>query len=126
MTKVVVHVREQTVSLACCGEELKEEISLFYQRFNKIICPHTAAGTRIGRKYLYKDPETPMVTLATAHPSKFNDVINKLLNIQVEVPIKLKSLLNLEEAFDVLSSDTDQLKKLILERKFSDDCHPYP
>ncbi len=99
-------------------EELKEEISLFYERFNKIICPHTAAGTRIGRKYLYEDPETPMITLATAHPSKFNDVINNLLNIQVEVPIKLERLLHLEEVFDVLSSDTAELRKLILDRKF--------
>ena len=100
-------------------QELKEEISFFYKNFNKIICPHTAAGTRIARQYLKKSPETPMISLATAHPSKFNNVIDKVLDLQVKIPSRLKRLLHLEENFDVLADDVEQLKQVILDRKLS-------
>ena len=100
-------------------QELKEEISFFYENFNKIICPHTAAGTRIARQYLKKSPETPMISLATAHPSKFNNVIDKVLDLQVEIPSRLKRLLDLEENFDVLPNDVEQLKQVILDGKLS-------
>lgn len=100
-------------------QELKEEISFFYENFNKIICPHTAAGTRIARQYLKKSPETPMISLATAHPSKFNNVIDKVLDLQVKIPSRLKRLLDLEENFDVLADDVEQLKQVILDRKLS-------
>ncbi len=100
-------------------QELREEISFFYKNFNKIICPHTAAGTRVARQYLKKSPETPMISLATAHPSKFNDVIDKVLDLQVEIPSRLKRLLDLEENFDVLTDDVEQLKQVILDGKLS-------
>lgn len=100
-------------------DELRKEILLFYKKYNKVICPHTAAGTRVARSYIEQNPDIPIITLATAHPSKFSEIIDETLKIQVNIPFRLKKLLKYQEDYDFLTAETNLLKKFILDRRKS-------
>lgn len=66
------------------------------RRFGRVWCPHTAAaaeayarlpaGDRAGR---------PWVLVATAHPAKFNEIVEPLVGAPIEVPESLARLLSL-------------------------------
>jgi len=56
------------------------------------------------------------VILATAHPSKFSDVVMKETGVKPEFPKSLENILNKEERYKKLSKDIKNVKEYILER----------
>jgi threonine synthase len=76
------------------------------------ICdPHTAVG--IAAAHRYPAGETPMVTLATAHPAKFPDAVEAATGQRPDVPARLKDALDGEERFSVLENDYAALTDFI-------------
>ena len=57
------------------------------------------------------------VSLATAHPSKFSDVVKEATGINPELPENLKNILNKKEKYDKLPRNLEKIKDYILERK---------
>ena len=83
-------IRHGIEAKAIGDEEIKRTIEHYHQRFNLIICPHTACGLAIW------DEESPMtIVAATAHPAKFDSIVEPLVNRQVEIPENLAKLLAL-------------------------------
>ena len=60
------------------------------EKLNLAICPHTAVGTFVSRKFLNKNKV--MITLATAHPSKFIDSVQSAIGKMIAQPIEMKQL----------------------------------
>lgn len=80
----------------------------------ELLDPHTAIGVRAARtKRKYKD--VPMVTLATAHPAKFSDAIEKAGLSKAPLPEKLHDLHSREERYNVIPNDIVAVKKVITE-----------
>jgi threonine synthase len=71
-------------------EEIKKAIINCYTEFNYLICPHTATAYH---RLSEVDLQKPWVISATAHPAKFNEVIEPLLDCVIEVPESLQKLL---------------------------------
>ena len=64
-----------------------------YKSYNYITCPHTAIGIMGLQSYLKDTKQDAMgVALATAHPSKFKPLVDKVLNMSVDVPDRLSIL----------------------------------
>ncbi|MHA1164957.1 MAG: threonine synthase [Alphaproteobacteria bacterium] len=79
------------------------------------ICdPHTAVG--IAAAHRYPAGETPMVTLATAHPAKFPDAVEAATGQRPELPARLKEALVGKERFSVLENDYAALTDFIESR----------
>jgi threonine synthase len=57
-----------------------------------LLDPHTAVGVVASNAQLDNDPSTPSIVLATAHPAKFNDVIEPILGQPAPVPPQLQVL----------------------------------
>ncbi len=91
--------------------ETIREIDSKYQR---VIDPHTADGVFVGRKYL--EPGVPMICLETALPAKFAETIEEALNRKAPRPAGLASLENLPQRVENISSDVENLKRIISER----------
>jgi threonine synthase len=66
--------------------------------------PHSAIGVAAGRQ-ARRDPASPLVTLATAHPAKFPDAVEKATGERPALPPRLADLLEREERYDVLPND---------------------
>jgi threonine synthase len=68
-----------------------------------LVDPHTAVG--IGAARARRRGDGPMVALATAHPAKFPDAVEKATGVRPELPPRLADLFDREERFDVLPND---------------------
>lgn len=67
-----------------------------------LVDPHTAVAVSVARRHL---GQTPMITLATAHPSKFPDAVESATGERPELPVWAQSILAREENYRVLPAD---------------------
>ena len=74
----------------------------------ELLCPHSAVGVKVADDL--RDPATPMVTLATAHPAKFPDAVEAATGIRPGLPPRMADLFDREERFTRLPNDLDALK----------------
>ncbi len=57
------------------GSECAAEIARAHRESGITLDPHTAVGVFAARAALRRDPATPIISLATAHPAKFPDAV---------------------------------------------------
>ncbi len=70
------------------------------------VCPHTA--TAIAALQLMTEAPAPLTNwavVATAHPAKFDDVVEPLIGRDVEMPNSLAELMGRESRYETLSAD---------------------
>jgi threonine synthase len=75
-----------------------------HDRNGVLVDPHTAVGIGAARA-VRRDPDVPMVCLATAHPAKFPDAVERATGVRPPLPERLADLLDRPERFDVLPAD---------------------
>jgi threonine synthase len=81
-----------------------------------VLDPHSAIGVRAGRKLLEKDPATPVVALATAHPAKFPDAVSQATGGGRPVlPPHLADLMTRPETVANLANDQAAIERYITE-----------
>ena len=68
-----------------------------------LIDPHTAVGVTAAREFAQDG--IPMITLATAHPAKFPDAVERATGIRPELPEHLSNLFELPERTTDLAND---------------------
>ena len=94
-------------------EEILKTIKHVYKNNDLILDPHTAIGYAAFDKVKL---EGNNIVLATAHPSKFPDAINKALKINAELPDELQYVLSEKENYDIVDNDLTKIKNHINER----------
>ena len=98
---------------ACNEEETTKTISKSLQECSYLVDPHTAVGLHVAEKYL--SAETPMVTLATAHPAKFPDAVKAACGVYPDLPARMGDMMEREEHMSVLPNDIAKLEAFIEE-----------
>jgi len=91
-------------------DEIQKTIKGVYKKEGYIIDPHTATGVRAAQQ-----EDGVVITLATAHPAKFPDVIEKTIGLKPELPEHLYDLIEREEKYTELPNDIGKIKGYILE-----------
>jgi threonine synthase len=87
-------------------------IAATYARHGVLIDPHTAVG--LGAAQLCRrDPDIPMVALATAHPAKFPDAVERATGIRPQLPAHLADLLDRKERFATLPNDLGEVQAFV-------------
>ena len=77
----------------------------------ELLDPHTAVGYAVARKQ--PPSSSPMVTLATAHPAKFPDAVEKASGVRPALPPRLAHLMKCPERFTVLPNDVAKVRGFI-------------
>jgi threonine synthase len=79
---------------------IRRRIGEDFMQFGREWCPHTATAAEVYRRLAERDRrERPWVLVATAHPAKFNDIVEPIIGKPVEVPAPLERLLTLPQHF---------------------------
>ncbi|KTE03231.1 threonine synthase [Sphingopyxis sp. H038] len=79
----------------------------------QIIDPHSAVGLAAARA-LDIDADIPIVTLATAHPAKFREAVERATGVRPPLPARLGNLFDREERYTRLPGDYDAVKAFVL------------
>jgi threonine synthase len=89
-----------------------EVIRDLHARTGVLVDPHTAVGIGAARA-VRRDAGVPMVCLATAHPAKFPDAVEKATGVRPPLPERLADLLEREERYEVLPADLTVVQRQI-------------
>ncbi|OUV78493.1 MAG: threonine synthase [Acidimicrobiaceae bacterium TMED130] len=109
---------EKWASSKVNDQETLETIAKVSNELSYLIDPHTAVGFLTADRYT-EDLEHPVVSLATAHPSKFPDAVQQACGILPELPSHLDDLYERKEFYEILPNDEQIVKSYILEQRNS-------
>ena len=98
-------------ALRVSEEETFATIRKQYNENSYAVDPHSAIAIAAGQKF--SDAGSQMIALATAHPAKFPDVVEKAIDGAVEQPARLAAQLHANERVEVLANDEVQVKDYI-------------
>ena len=93
---------------------IREVIRDTWRKHRVAVCPHTATGLAL-RDTLRDDSDAPWAVAATAHPAKFESIVEPLIGGAVPLPRALAALLDRPATADLMAPDYDaftaQLRK---------------
>jgi threonine synthase len=93
-------------------EETLAEIRRLEAATGYVADPHTAVGTAAARR-IAREPDVPMITLATAHPAKFPDAIAKAIGRAPAVPETVARQALLPERIHRVPADAGKIAEFI-------------
>ena len=73
--------------------QIREQIALDYQRYGEVWCPHTATAFWVYDHLPPARKALPWIVSATAHPAKFETIVEPVIGRAVPVPPSLADLL---------------------------------
>ena len=106
-------IKQDFISESLSENETQNFIKNFYNKFKIILDPHTAVGYGVLNKI---SSEGINVVLATAHPCKFPEAINKAIGLKPNLPKELDYIMSAKENYDLIPNNLDKIKNHILEK----------
>jgi threonine synthase len=97
------------VDEAACAAEMAR----VYRDSGVILDPHSAVGVHAARHALARDPATPVIALATAHPAKFPEAVERAIGVRPALPRHLSGVETRRERFAVLPNDVSAVAKFV-------------
>ena len=94
-------------------KEILNVIKDVYEKKGVILDPHSAIGFGVIKKVNLNGNN---VVLATAHPCKFPDAIDRSINIKPNLPKKLMHVMTEKENYDIISNNLKTIKKYVKDR----------
>ncbi|MFK7751897.1 MAG: threonine synthase [Sedimentitalea sp.] len=74
----------------------------------ELLCPHSAIGVKVANEQ--RDPATPMITLATAHPAKFPAAVEQAAGVHPPLPPRMSDLYDRGERVTRIQNDLGALQ----------------
>ena len=108
-------VKKDFAAHGVAGEECLQTISKYYAESKYLLDPHTACG--VAAYETCNEPNEVCVTLATAHPAKFNESIERC-DIEQTFPEQISALFDKPQYQEVVDADNDEIVRQ-LEKLFS-------
>jgi threonine synthase len=96
-------------------DEMSITLRWAFAECGQLIDPHTAIGLAAARA-APADLEGPIVTLATAHPAKFRDAVERASGVRPSMPARIQGLFDREERYDVLPAELGAVEAFIAAR----------
>jgi len=112
----LARVREEFSSAAVAEKDVAAEIRETWRQAGYMLDPHTAVGVRAAKALRRDNPETPVVSLATAHPAKFPEPVERATGLRPELPPHLADLMDRPERFSRLPNEQTAIERFIRER----------
>ena len=96
------------------AEEMNEAMRWSAAETGHVIDPHSAIGLAAARRAALP-ADVPVVTLATAHPAKFADAVERATGIRPALPGRVGDLFDRQERYDVLPATFEAVSGYIAD-----------
>jgi threonine synthase len=108
----MIQVRKDFCSTSVDQSSTLATIRNFYSETGYLLDPHTAVGVRAALDSL---PATSArICLATAHPAKFSETVEKALGLAAPVPESVKELYGKPTRCEIMDADLEQIRTFIV------------
>ncbi|UFS70851.1 threonine synthase [Geomonas sp. RF6] len=106
---------QEEFSTASVGEqETIDTIAEFYKKTGYLLDPHTAVGVRAAQTQVTDG--SAAVCLATAHPAKFGEAVERGIGFPPPLPPELAALESLPTRCEVMDPDQEGVKRFLMEK----------
>ncbi|MCL4130348.1 UNVERIFIED_CONTAM: hypothetical protein GTU68_066575 [Idotea baltica] len=106
-------LKKDLYSYSFTDEVTKEAMQHIYKNCNYITDPHGAVGYLGSKSYLEKNQDTQCIFLETAHPVKFLDVVEPVINKTIDYPTQIKNVIN-KTKHATFITNYEELKSFLL------------
>lgn len=107
----VDEVRHQVSAYSVTDAQIEQQISKDFEQYKQVWCPHTATGFYVYDHLPLNDKKNRQwIVVATAHPAKFETIVEPLIHAPIEVPKALAKLLDLPSHAIDLSAQLSDLR----------------
>lgn len=89
-------------SWSVSDEEIESTIKSEYAKEGYILCPHTACAEKVRADYFAAEPT---IIVSTAHPAKFETIVEPLIGKTIDMPKALSDLMDKESNFKSIKAD---------------------
>jgi len=106
-------LRLRFAALRCTEVDALEEMARTWRETGEMLCPHTATANWAARRL---EGAGTVVTVATAHPAKFPDAVQRATGQEPPRPPLLDQVMQAKERYGRCSSDPAALRDELLQR----------
>ncbi len=103
-------------AIAVDDSAIQQTIQLGERRHGQVFCPHTATAVRVLEGLRAAGDRRPWAVVATAHPAKFETVVEPLVGHRVPIPASLAALLARGAHAEPLEAEPSALLAWLLSR----------
>jgi threonine synthase len=96
-------------------DEMTQAIRWAWESCGELIDPHTACGLHAAR-VAGLDASVPVVTLATAHPAKFPEAVERATGRRPSLPVRIGDLFDRQERCDTIDGTYEAVAQYVAER----------
>ncbi len=106
-------LKEKLSSVSITDDETRATMKRVFDETGYILDPHGAVGYLALERYLHEHEALKGIFLETAHPVKFYDVVEPVLNKKIELPEVVQQIINLPKKSTVVDASFAQLKEYL-------------
>jgi threonine synthase len=107
-------LKNNLTSFSFTDYQTREALKELYGELNYVADPHGAVGYLGCKEYLKTNPDVHCVFLETAHPTKFLDVVENVINEKQPLPYQIQAVMGKEKVSVMISTYAD-LKTFLLK-----------
>jgi len=107
-------LRREFVSMSVDDAAIRATIRERHKRYGEIFCPHTATAIHLLERLRGQGAEGDWSVVATAHPAKFDSIVEPLIGATVSVPPSLAALLARPAHADPLANEYAALRAVLV------------
>jgi len=106
-------LQEHLSSFSFSDTETKKAMREIYSAYNYVADPHGAVGYLGAKAYLKNNSDAHCVFLETAHPTKFLDVVEEVIQTNVDLPEQIQAVMHNKKVTTKIENYSD-LKNYLL------------
>jgi threonine synthase len=106
-------LKDKVSSCSISDAVTKETLLSVFNEQHYLLDPHAAVAYKALQDYLVGYPNDKGIILETAHPVKFYDVVEPIINQAVPIPESIQQQLLLEKKSIQIGADVEELKKFL-------------
>ncbi len=103
-------------SVSISDDETRKTIKEVFEKENYLLDPHGAVAYLALQSYLKEHPQQKGYLLETAHPVKFYDVVEPVIQQKIPIPKSIEGILSKEKLSTVMEPGFQNLKEFLLSR----------
>ena len=102
-------LRQIARAFSVSDEEISQTIAQGIDRWGHVWCPHTATAVHVRERLV----ELNWIIVATAHPAKFDSIVEPLINASVSTPPSLTAVLQRPSRFEEIEPNFEVLARAL-------------
>jgi len=106
-------IKRDFLSASINENEVLKIIKEVHTKYDIVLDPHSAIGFGALKKV---NIDGNNVILATAHPCKFPEAIDKSISVKPSLPEELKYIMDEKENYDIIANNPSKTKQYIKEK----------